>query len=112
MRTIAAAIEAYTVDHQKIMATRTPRFLCPSCSGYSGPSVYGQWAGISWVSPRFIWITTPVAYIPSVLQDPFVADGRPKDPGGVISISYDTYDYFQRRLDICNPPNDNRCAGG
>jgi len=110
MRTIAAAIEAYTVDHQKVMSCRTPKFLCPQCNNtYSGPSVYPQHTGINWVSPRFLWITTPVAYIPSVLQDPFVATGVAKDPGGMISSIYDTYHYWSG-MDVCSN-TDHRCAG-
>ncbi len=111
MRSMAVAIEAYTVDYNKPMGAKPPRFLCPGCSGFGGPSVFGiPTPTTGWVSPRFIWVTTPIAYITSVLRDPFAVMDRVKDPNGTVSTQYDCYDYFTGTA-VCNPPSENRCAG-
>ena len=92
MRSLATAIESYAVDNNHF-----PPMVAPNADqgdGVNGPSVfYGDVDAA--VSSRFVWLTTPTAYITSVFRDPFV---NPKvkfayDPYGDVSEYYDTYDY-------------------
>ncbi|MBX3727972.1 MAG: prepilin-type N-terminal cleavage/methylation domain-containing protein [Candidatus Sumerlaeia bacterium] len=126
MRTVATALEAYTVDYNKppsIVArhasiTNSP--LTPN-SVLNGPSLYypQQTPG---VSSRLLVLTTPVSYITSVGRDPFI------NPAVRFAIScngtaplpeYDTYDYVDSFTINPNGPyptfntgvNANRAAG-
>jgi prepilin-type N-terminal cleavage/methylation domain-containing protein len=99
MRSLATAIESYIVDNN-----RTPPFVArgstsnlggstPPNTVLNGPSVF--YAGTDGVSSRFQYLTTPIAYITSVFQDPFIntavkfALGPDLQP----NPGYDTYDY-------------------
>lgn len=74
MRSLATAIEAYTVDYNK-----PPSLIAITSSLYGGaaPSTiingtsvfYPNTAG---VSSRYIVLTTPISYISSVFRDPFI----------------------------------------
>lgn len=92
MRSIATAIESYAVDH-----TKYPPLVAPNADdgdGVNGPSVfYGDVDAA--ISSRFIWLTTPKAYITSVFRDPFINPNVKfaYDPYGNLSEYYDTYDY-------------------
>ncbi|GAB4315746.1 MAG: hypothetical protein Kow0059_07950 [Candidatus Sumerlaeia bacterium] len=95
MRSLATAIEAYAVDYNHYPSTRICR--PPSPSAFSGQSVFYSTITTGAVSPRFIKLTTPVAFISSVFMDPFtqVSGGvsKVKNPSGVAEPGYDTYDY-------------------
>ncbi|MEQ8818944.1 MAG: prepilin-type N-terminal cleavage/methylation domain-containing protein [Sumerlaeia bacterium] len=96
MRTLATAIESYAVDNNNY-----PIFVAPNSSTFggpggvvNGPSIYNP--GQEGISSRFIWLTTPIAYITSVFRDPFIpanvglaVDACTGDP----LAAYDTYDY-------------------
>jgi prepilin-type N-terminal cleavage/methylation domain-containing protein len=96
MRSLATALEAYAVDqnsYPSIAAPTSPRFLTGS-GGINGPSVF--YANTNGISSRFVAITTPVAYITSVFQDPFInsAVRFALDPvTNAANPGYDTYDY-------------------
>lgn len=83
MRTLATGIEAYTVDCNK-----------PPTAIKTGTNWTLSWQSVfhpdltSAVSPRFIRLTTPIAYITTVLQDPFIKKNSNN------STEYDTYDYI------------------
>jgi prepilin-type N-terminal cleavage/methylation domain-containing protein len=99
MRSIATAIESYVVDNN-----RTPPFIARGATAnlagsvapnslLNGPSVF--YAGTPGVSSRYQWVTTPIAYITSVFQDPFInsAVRFALSPNGTPNAEYDTYDY-------------------
>ncbi len=87
MRTLATGIESYATDNNKPPTTMIPG------GGFSGQSVlYPEVTSLA-VSPRFIWLTTPISYMTSVLRDPFVNIGRIVTVDGNIARGYDTYDY-------------------
>jgi len=100
MRSLTTGIEAYAVDNNvypMIVAPTSPWRISGSGS-INGPSVFYQ--GTNGVSSRFIWITTPIAYITSVFEDPFInravrfalsADTLAPIP------EYDCYDYVDAR---------------
>jgi prepilin-type N-terminal cleavage/methylation domain-containing protein len=98
MRSLATAIEAYQVDNNKypsIVAPTSqwgPRPETPN-DLINGPSVFYQ--GEVGISSRFVWISTPIAYITSVFRDPFInqAVKFAYAPNGQIQQAYDTYDY-------------------
>ena len=87
MRSLATGLETYQVDHNKPMTMRLEN------GSYSGQSVLYPSVTTQAVSPRFIRLTTPIAYISSVFPDPFVNLGRIKTVSGAIATGYDTYDY-------------------
>ncbi len=83
MRTLATAIESYTVDCNKpptALKTGDARTLC-------WQSVFHQDLTDA-VSPRLIRLTTPIPYITAVLADPFVKKTCENAP------QCDTYDYI------------------
>ena len=100
MRTMATAIESYAVDNNKYMpfvAPNSPLALTGS-GGINGPAVFFELeqANSDGISSRFIWVTTPIAYITSVFRDPFI----PANVGLAVDActgnpleAYDTYDY-------------------
>jgi prepilin-type N-terminal cleavage/methylation domain-containing protein len=96
MRSAATGIESYMVDNRHyppIVAPTSPLALNGS-GAINGPSVF-QPGVLNAVSSRFIWITTPVAYITSAFTDPFI-NASVKfayGPTGAIMQGYDTYDY-------------------
>jgi prepilin-type N-terminal cleavage/methylation domain-containing protein len=110
MRSLATAIEAYAVDNKSHPSSKVPRHMVQvGTSAYSGRSVFNP--GVtSAVSPRFIWLTSPVAYISSVFTDPFVIMGKVKNPGGIADPQYDCYDYIMAK-DFWNPPTEQRGSG-
>jgi prepilin-type N-terminal cleavage/methylation domain-containing protein len=91
MRSLATALEAYTVDNNKPMTA----IVYGTASSLSGPSLFIPGATGA-VSPRFIRLTTPIAYITSVLRDPFEVRGNaaPVTPTGAATSAYDTFDYI------------------
>lgn len=102
MRSKATAIESYAVDH-------TNHLTGWLNGAYSGPSVFYPWITSGAVSPRFIRLTTPIAYITSVFRDPFAELGRVTVWTGANAPGYDTYDYVCA-LDF-KPPDDPRGGG-
>ncbi len=83
MRSLATAIESYTVDCNK-----PPTAIKPGTNWtMSWQSVFHRDLTAA-VSPRFIRLTTPIAYITTVLTDPFVKKSSNNSP------EYDTYDYI------------------
>lgn len=91
MRTLATALELYTVDHNRTMTSLTGFLGAPSPS--VGPSlISSSLLGSRWVSYRLRRLTTPIAYINQVIPDVFVKDGRAK-PLPNKNAFYDTFDY-------------------
>ena len=72
MRSLATAIEEYTVDYN------VPPLDGPTdwkkALGFAGPGE-GPAPNVSWLYFAWTKMTTPIAYISSVLQDPFVKTG-------------------------------------
>jgi general secretion pathway protein G len=101
MRTYATGIESYYIDNNNYPMIIAPNsaFLggAAPASGINGPSIFNP--GVYGVSSRFIWITTPIAYITSVFRDPFVAPtvGVSLNPDGSKSDGYDGYDYVDAK---------------
>jgi len=102
MRSLATAIEAYSVDNNKYPSIVAPTSQWgpdpqPGATLINGPSVFYQ--GTAGVSSRFIWITTPIAYITSVFRDPFIDQNTKFAFGstGLIIPEYDTYDYVDAK---------------
>lgn len=91
MRTLATALETYAVDHNKCMTAIREG----TATDIFGPSVFIAGNPES-VSGRLIRLTTPIAYITSVLPDPFSVQGNaaPIDPLGNPTSRYDTFDYI------------------
>jgi len=102
MRSTATALEAYAVDakHYPTLVAVTSEYARtdPHSGDINGPSVLNP-GGHNAVSSRFIWLTTPMAYITSVFRDPFInpAVKFAYDEDGDISEYYDTYDYVDAR---------------
>ncbi|MCC5878224.1 MAG: prepilin-type N-terminal cleavage/methylation domain-containing protein [Candidatus Sumerlaeia bacterium] len=99
MRTLATAIETYYVDNNRYppMAPPTSNFFGGPGGTFIGPSVFIE--GRQTISARFIWLTTPIAYITSVFRDPFIPAnvGVALNPDGTPNLQYDTYDYVEAR---------------
>lgn len=103
MRSISTGIESYAVDNNvypMIVAKNSTYFppAPPGANGIDGPSVF--YAGTSGVSSRFLWITTPIAYMTSVFRDPFINENVrfALDPQtNLPQPDYDTYDYVDAR---------------
>jgi len=100
MRSHATGIEAYAVDNAHyplIVAPNSPYALTGS-GNINGPSVFHPNV-LNAISSRFIWLTTPKAYITSAFMDPFInpAVKFAYAPDGTVSQSYDTYDYVDAR---------------
>jgi prepilin-type N-terminal cleavage/methylation domain-containing protein len=91
MRSLATALESYTVDNNKpltvIILNNT------AANEISGPSLI-QPGKTSCVSARFMRLTTPIAYFTSVVPDPFAKDGFGLDINNAPTTQYDTFDYF------------------
>ncbi len=104
LRTLATAVEAYQVDNNvypMIVAPNSPFLGRPGAagSGINGPSVFNPDPSQGAISSRFIWLTTPIAYITSVFRDPFIPANvnRALDEDGDVRDEYDTYDYVDAR---------------
>lgn len=104
MRSLATAIESYAVDHTNHLTG-----WIQDRTAYSGPSVFYPDITSGAVSPRFIRLTTPIAYITSVFRDPFAELKRVTIWTGASAPGYDTYDYVCA-LDF-KPPDDPRGSG-
>lgn len=92
MRAMAAAIESYAIDNG---AYPTAAFR-DAFGGVnlSGPSlVDNTLPGTSWVSYRLFRLTTPVAYLTTIYEDPFASAGY-VGPAATFSSNYDSYDYI------------------
>jgi prepilin-type N-terminal cleavage/methylation domain-containing protein len=100
MRTIATAMEAYCVDcgHYPLIVAPNSPYALTGGGAINGPSVFEPGVAQA-VSSRFIWLTTPMAYITSVFRDPFInpAVKFAYAPDGSISSFYETYDYVDAR---------------
>ncbi len=100
MRSLATAIEAYAVDntvYPPMVAKNSAKAL--TGNGFiNGPSCF--FAGTRGVSSRYLWVTTPIAYITSVFRDPFINEAVrfALDPNTLLpNPEYDTYDYSDAR---------------
>lgn len=96
MRSAATGIESYMVDNRHYPPIVAPNslFALNGSGPINGPSVFQPGVDEA-ISSRFIWITTPVAYITSAFTDPFI-NASVKfayGPSGAILDYYDTYDY-------------------
>jgi prepilin-type N-terminal cleavage/methylation domain-containing protein len=94
MRSIATGLEAYAVDCNKypIIVAPNSEYARTGGGSINGPSPLGT--GNDGVGSRFIWITTPIAYMTSVFRDPFQAMDLAKGAGSSPNLlNYDTYDY-------------------
>ena len=98
MRTLTTAIEAYAVDNKcypPIVAPNSPTAgdTSGTGSGINGLSPLGT--GLPGVSSRFIWLTTPIAYVTTIFRDPFQAIDIARGPSTTAPNvqNYDSYDY-------------------
>ncbi len=96
MRSLATAIESYTVDHNK------PPTVIVLGKQWNSSNPFGDYSAVNQalstpncVSARFKRLTTPVAYITSIFIDPFRPQAYGVDPAGNLNTEYDTYDYFE-----------------
>lgn len=107
MRTIAVAIEAYTVDFNKAPSTIARPPLINPINGWSAFGLTGS--GTGYVSSRLTRLTTPVAYMSSVFRDGFinVNVGVARGPNDQPAQEYDTYDYINAS-NFITPPSDLR----
>ena len=106
MRTYATAIEAYSVDNNRMLTCRPP---APSF-GIVGQSVFFPDVDRA-VSARLVRLTTPVAYITSICRDPFIPSKTCINGFGAETDEYDTYDYVcSWDFDIVNDPQNRRGA--
>ena len=92
MRTMAAAIESYAIDNS---GYPTAAFRSSFGGvGLAGPSLVDPTLpGSSWVSYRLFRLTTPVAYLTTIYEDPFASAGY-TGPAASFSSNYDSYDYI------------------
>ena len=97
MRSMSTAIECYAIQYNAYPMLVAPN--SPFASGGSGLiiglSVYNT--GVAGVSSRFIWVTTPIAFITTVQKDPFQAIDIAPGPPGDTAREYDTYDYVDAK---------------
>jgi len=119
LRSFATGAESYAVDntcYPPIVAPNSPRALT-GAGAIVGPSVFHPGV-IAAVSSRFIWITTPKAYITSAFMDPFINPSVKfaYAPSGAIAPEYDTYDYVDAKSltpdGALKNPSERRAAGG
>ena len=106
MRTLAVAVETYTVDNNRPLSALLNQ---PSVGAteFAGRSVFDP-AMNDGISSRFIRLTTPIAYITSVLRDPFTFQSIERS--AVWDV--DTYDYFDApSQDDVHDPDLRRGAG-
>ena len=101
LRTIATAIETYTVDYNR------PPVGTKECQRGIIPASWGGAEGVPNGILLKMWrqITTPVAYLTSIPRDPFIKGGLVK-PDGTVSndlFEYQTYKWS----DPTNQPNSN-----
>lgn len=96
MRSSSTAIEAYAVDnkHYPPLVAPTSPLALGTGTAINGPSVLQPGVDQA-ISSRFIWVTTPIAYITSAFRDPFINTSVKfaYGPSGAILNYYDTYDY-------------------
>jgi len=108
MRTFATGIEAYFVDNNQYPSFEIPPFHNQPCSGAGGLSatIGASATGatdpntgdpVCGVSSRLIWITTPIAYLSSVLPEAFNVKSVALSAVGGDEQAYDTYDYVRAR---------------
>ncbi|MCX7626717.1 MAG: prepilin-type N-terminal cleavage/methylation domain-containing protein [Candidatus Sumerlaeaceae bacterium] len=96
MRSLATAIESYTVDNNKPPTVIVLGKTSSSSNPFGDYSIVNTAStAANCVSARFKRLTTPVAYITSVFVDPFRPQGYGVNPAGQLNVEYDTYDYFE-----------------
>ncbi len=123
LRTYATGIETYRIDNNKYPSIFAPTSPIMGGSapgdGINGASVFLP--GEAGISARFIWITTPIAYLTTIYRDPFIPanSGKALAPDGRTLLAvYDCYDYVDSRTlsPANNRPTDFRgasiCSGG
>jgi len=97
MRSLSTGLEAYAVvnNHYPLVVAPNSAFAAsppPHSGSINGISPLGT--GFEGVSSRFIWITTPIAFVTSIFRDPFQAFDLAKGSGTAPNlINYDSYDY-------------------
>lgn len=112
MRTMATGIESYFVDNNKYPPFAAPDFLANTCGGatINSPTTGSPFLIIAdsvtgardnggnvacGVSSRLVWVTTPIAYISSVLPEAFnVKSTALGSVAGEDPLNYDSYDFF------------------
>jgi len=96
MRSLATAIESYTVDHNKPPTVIVLGKTATSSNPFGDYSAINQSASTpNCVSARFKRLTTPVAYVTSIFVDVFRPQGYGVSPTGTVEIEYDTFDYWE-----------------
>ncbi len=101
MRSFATAVESYAVDNNAVpplVAPTSPRALTGS-GALGGDSVF--YSGVTdAVSSRMVRVTTPIAYITSAFQDPFINQAVKFAIDAATNAplqGYDTYDYVDAK---------------
>ena len=79
MRSLATAIESYSVDYNK----PPPTFNGPFREAW--PPFSDK---IESRADRYHWVTSPVAYITSAIKDPFMATAAGADPNSALLITW------------------------
>lgn len=97
MRSLVTAIEAYAVDNNKYFPPIDPRKnYATDNNPFGGQSVFSPSGSNGANSVRFIWVTTPIAYITSAFQEAFTVNAVAA--GSAIAGDdpkfYDSYDYW------------------
>jgi prepilin-type N-terminal cleavage/methylation domain-containing protein len=102
-RSLATALESYTVDNNKPMTVIQYGKDSTMASPWNGPSaVNSSFSNTNCVSGRFKRLTTPIAYMTSIVGDVF----RPAGYGETVvtqtlDTDYDSFDYWSA-LDFVN----------
>lgn len=95
MRSLATALETYTVDNNKPMTIVQLGKIQGTAGAWNGPSIINSsFTSQNCVSGRFKRLTTPISYMSSVVPDPFRPTGYGTDAGGGVNVDYDTFDYW------------------
>jgi prepilin-type N-terminal cleavage/methylation domain-containing protein len=95
LRVLSAAIESYAIDNGTYPTAAINSTGVPSLSGPS--LVDSSLAGSGWVSYRYIRLTTPIAYITKIYEDPFASAGFAVT-AAQLGLNYDSYDYINALL--------------
>ncbi len=100
MWSLATGIEAYAVDNNCYppIVAKNSAWATTGGGNINGNSAW--YPGLIGISSRFVWITTPIAYITSAFRDPFINEAvkyaLSADTLQPIQ-DYDTYDYVDAR---------------
>ena len=102
MRSLATGLEAYAVDNKCYPPIAAPNSPTAGDTSGTGDGINGLsplGTGLPGVSSRFIWTTTPIAYLTTVFRDPFQAFDIALGPSSTAPNveNYDSYDYVDAK---------------